>query len=68
MTFEELWRDVQGLPDTAKLQVPGTLSESTKKTLARMKPEEVAAIAASAIGEVNRGSIKPLDELIRERI
>lgn len=68
MTFDDLWRDVQGLPDTAKLQVPGTLSESTKKMLARMKPVEVAAIVASAIDEVNRGSIKPLDELIRERI
>ena len=68
MTFEDLWKQVSGLPDAAKIQVPGTLSESTKKMLARMKPEEVAAMVASAIGEVNRGSIKPLDELIRGRI
>lgn len=67
MTFEELWKQVSGHPDVAKIQVLGALKEDTKKMLASMKPEEVAAMVASAIGEVNRGSIKPLDELIRER-
>lgn len=68
MTFEELWEQVSGLPDTAKLQVPGTLSEATKKKLAKKSPEEVSRIVAETIEEVNSGSIKPLDELIRERI
>ena len=39
MTFEELWRDVQGLPETAKIQVPGVLSESTKMKMAELSPE-----------------------------
>ena len=68
MTFEELWMRVQGLPDTAMAQVPGTLSEATKKKLAKKTPEEVAAVITAAIAEVNHGSVKPLDELIKKRL
>ena len=68
MTFEELWNQVEGLPDTAKLQVPGTLSQDTKRKLARKTPVEIEKIVAEAIEEVNRGSIKPLDELISKRL
>lgn len=68
MTFEELWEQVSGLPDTAKKQVPRVLSDPTKKKLCKHSPEEISRIVAEAIEEVNRGSVKPLDELIRERI
>jgi hypothetical protein len=68
MTFEDVWRDVKCLPDTAMLQVPGVLSESTKKKLSRMKPEEVGKVVAEAIEEVNRGSVTPLDTLIQRRL
>lgn len=68
MTFDELWMSVQGLPDTAKLQVPGTLRESTKKKLAKMTPEDVSKVVLAAIEEVNRGSVTPLDELIKKRL
>lgn len=68
MTFEELWTKVQGLPDTAMAQVPGTLSEATKRRLARKTPEEIGKIVIDAIEEVNRGSVAPLDELIKRRL
>lgn len=68
MTFEELWREVQGLPEMAKIQVPATLSESTKKRLCKYSPEDVAAIVAEAIEEVNCGAVAPLDELIRKKL
>lgn len=68
MTFEELWTRVQGLPDTAKIQVPGVLSVATKKKLTKYSLEEVAVIVLAAIEEVNRGSVEPLDELIRKRL
>ena len=68
MTFDELWMSVQGLPDTAKLQVPGVLSATTKKKLAKRSPEDVSKIVLAAIEEVNRGSVKPLDELIKKRL
>ena len=68
MTFEELWEKVSGLPDTAKLQVHRIFSESTKRKLGRKSPEEVSKIVATAIEEVNSGSVKPLDELIKNRL
>ena len=68
MTFEDVWKQVEGLPDTAKMQVQNTLSAATKKKLAKMTPEDVSKIVLAAIEEVNRGSIKPLDELIKKRL
>ena len=68
MTFEELWSQVEGLPDTAMMQVPGTLSQETKKKLEKRSPAEIKEIVEQAIDEVNHGSIKPLDELIKKRL
>ena len=68
MTFDDLWRDVQGLPDTAKLQVPGALKEETKRKLCKYSPEEIEKIVAQAIEEVNHGAVAPLDELIRKKL
>lgn len=68
MTFEELWTKVQGLPDTAMMQVPGVLSAETKRRLAKNTPEKVAQIVRQAIEEVNHGSIEPLDTLIKKRL
>lgn len=68
MTFDELWARVQGLPDTAKLQVPGTLSEATKKKLVRKTPEEVGKIVTAAIEDVNHGSVESLENLIKRRL
>jgi len=68
MTFDELRARVEGLPDMAKLQVPDTLSQTTKKKLARYSPEEIEKIVSDAIEEVNHGSIAPLDELIKRRL
>ncbi len=68
MTFEELWKQVEGLPEMAKIQVPRVLSESTKKKLAKKTPEEISRIVLAAIEEVNNGSVEPLDRLINKRI
>jgi len=68
MTFDDLWRKVQGLPDTAKSQVPGTLSESTKKMLSKKTPEEVGRIVLAAIEDVNNGSVEPLDKLVNSKL
>ena len=68
MTFDEMLRNVEGLPDAAMMQVPRVLSEATKKKLDRKTPDEISRIVAEAINEVNRGSVKPLNELIRQRL
>lgn len=68
MAFDEVWAEVQSLPDTAKLQMPGTLRDDTKKRLARKTPEEISEIVLQAVAEVDHGSIEPLDTLIRKRL
>ena len=44
------------------------LTASTKKKLEWKTLEEVAAIVAAAIDEINHGSVTPLDELINRRL
>lgn len=68
MTFEDVWREVKGLPDTALAQVPRALKEDTKRKLSRMSSEEVAVIVTTAIDEINHGSVTPLDTLIKQRL
>lgn len=50
------------------IQIPEVLSSVTKKRLCKFSPEEVTAIVTAAIEDVDHGSLKPLDELIRNRI
>lgn len=68
MTFEELWSQVQGLPETAKSQLPASLSEATRKKLARKTPDEVSKVVAEALDEVNYRAVAPLEELIKRRL
>lgn len=68
MTFEELWTQVKGLPDAAKVLLPDSLSATTKKKLTKMMPEEVGRVVSGAIDEVNNGSTEPLDTLIKKRL
>ena len=68
MTFDELWTQVKGHPDMAKLQVPNALTVSTKRKLEEKNPEDIEKIVSAAIDEVNHGSVSPLDELIRKRL
>ena len=67
MTFDELWARVEGLPDTAKMQVPEVLA-ATKKKLMKYSPAEIEKIVAEAIREVDHGSIETLDNLVRRII
>ena len=68
MSFDELWTQVKGLPDTAIMQIPLVLTASTKKKLERKTPEEIEQIVSAAIEEINHGSITSLDELINRRL
>ena len=68
MSFDKLWTQVKGFPDTAMMQVPLVLTASTKKKLERKTPEEIEQIASAAIEEINHGSITSLDERINRRL
>ena len=71
MTFEELLDRAcmtAHLPEMARLLLPSTLSDETKKAVMKLKPEELGAILKAAIDKINRGSVESVDALVRENI
>lgn len=66
--FEELWKEVEGIPEGAKKQIPGDLSDRTKKKLEKLSSEKIAEIINKAFDEVNKGSVLEMDVLIRKLI
>lgn len=65
MLFEE-WIKTTSLPSTAKDQLPEALSQKNKKKLLERTDGE--AIIASAIDEINCGSVETIDALVRKRL
>ena len=69
MTFEELMDaacESARLPEMARIQLPVVLSDKTKKTVLQLSPEELGRMLSVAIDEINHGSVKSIDTLIRE--
>ena len=71
MTFDELL-DLScksaGLPNMARILLPSTLSDGTKKAAMKLSPEELGRVLKSAIDEIDRGSVKGVDELVRNAL
>ena len=65
-SFEEVWAQVQGLPEAAKEQIPDVLSNFTKKRLSELSPKQIEGIVNTAIETVNKGSIETIDSLIQK--
>ena len=71
MDFSSLWNKVEelnALPTIAILDIPTVISEETKTLLANHAPEDVARILKEAIDEINGGSVRSLNELIKNRL
>ena len=71
MDFEELLNracDSARLPEMARLLLPSTLSVETKNMVMKLSPDEFGKILASAIDQINRGSVESVDALVREII
>ena len=66
--FDELWKQVEGIPEGAKKQIPADLSDSTKRKLEKQSPEIIAEIVNKALGEISKGSVLAIDVLIRKMI
>ncbi len=66
--FEELWKEVEGIPEGAKKQIPLDLSDRTKRKLEKLSPREISEIINRAFEEINKGSVEGIDTLIRKLI
>lgn len=65
ITFEK-WIKTTLLPSTAKDQLPDVLSSRLQMKL--LKQPDAERIIASAIEDVNRGSVEALETLIRQKM
>ncbi len=71
MDFEELLDracESASLPEMARLLLPSTLNAETKNMVLKLSPEELGRILASAIDQINHGSVETVDSLVREII
>ena len=71
MSFDELLKaacEFAGLPNTARIQLPSSLSAETRKMVMKLSPEEFGRVLNEAIEAVNHGSVKSIDILVRENI
>ena len=60
--------DSANLPEMARLLLPSTLSAETKNMVLKLTPEEFGRILASAIDQINRGSVETVDALVRRAL
>ena len=71
MSFEELLDQAcksAHLPEMARLLLPSTLSEATKDIVLKLTPEEFGRILASAIDQIDHGSVESVEALVRKAL
>ena len=71
MTFDELMDaacESATLPNMARILLPSTLSGETKKTVMKLKPEELGIILKDAIDQIDSGSVESVDTLVRKAL
>ena len=71
MSFEELLDQACEsaiLPEMARLLLPSTLSAETKNLVLKLTPEGFGRILASAIDQINQGSVETVDALVRKAL
>lgn len=71
MSFEDLLDQAcksARLPEMARIILPSTLSEETKKLVLKLEPEAFGAILKAAIDQINQGSVETVDALVRKAL
>ena len=71
MTFDELLDaacESAGLPNMARILLPSTLSNETKRAVMKLKPDTLGEILKTAIDLINNGSVESVDTLVRKQI
>ena len=71
MTFDELLDAAcksAGLPNMARILLPSTLSNETKKAVMKLEPETLGEILRAAIDQINNGSVESVDTLVRKAL
>lgn len=56
------------LPEMARILLPSTLGAETKNMVLKLSPEELGRILASAIDQINCGSVETVDALVKKSL
>ena len=56
------------LPEMARILLPSTMSEKTKKLVLKLEPEEFGAILKAAIDQIDHGSVESVDVLVKKSL
>ena len=71
MIFEKLLEIAcrsAGLPNMARILLPSTLSDETKKKVMELPPDMLGDILKMAIDQIEHGSVESVDALVRKQI
>ncbi len=66
MRFEDYWLQIKELgvlPTVAAVYLPNSLSNSVKRKMMRIEPNESARMIPESIDEIHSGSIETIDSL-----
>lgn len=69
--FSEYWGEVDKLdtlPQMAIQQLPSSLSESTKKRLIKIRPEDTIGLLKETIEKINRGFVGSIENLVKKQL
>ena len=64
--FDELWKQVEGIPEGVKKQLSADLSDKTKRKLEKLTPKEMEDVVNTVFEEISKGSVETIDSLIRK--
>ena len=67
MEIEELLEracELAYLPNMAKVQLPGSLSNETKCRIQNMTADELAVVLREAVDQIDHGAVESIDKLV----
>lgn len=60
--------EIAQLPNTARVQLPRSLSDETKRRIRKLAVDELAGVLKEVVDQIDHGAVESIDELIRARL
>ncbi|MGO4972105.1 hypothetical protein ACTQ56_08950 [[Clostridium] aminophilum] len=58
--------EITCLPSTAKDQIPGGLTNETKRRIKKIAVDELAGVLKKAVDQIDHGSVESIEKLVRK--
>lgn len=60
--------EIAQLPNIARVQLPRSLSNETKRRIRKLAVDELAGVLKEVVDQIDHGAVESIDELIRARL